>query len=511
MNERESGNVSLALSGGGHRAALFALGVLLYLGDAQKNRSVTSIASVSGGSITNGYFAKQSLPYHRLEPNGVRAVTAELASTLTHKGSLMGQPFRGPLKVAVPFSLVASLVVMMLPFRLVLRMEIGAVLVAITAVLTSFMFVTWLSRAYIFVLVVSLWASLALPWIIHTKAFARFVIFLCAIAIWVWALAGRRSWICAAAFQEVLFSKGRRAIRLSEIQGELDHVLCSTELQSSEQLYFSKNFVYGYRFGKGAPGDFSLARAVQASACLPGAFAPRWFQTSDFAFAYQTPDHPPQEDRAPKRHYLILTDGGVYDNMSNQWAEGFGGRCDAWPSLATEHHRPSQLIVVNASAGRGWKDFKRSQVPGLGEILALLRIKDVLYDQTTAPRRRALVARFNEAARSGIGMMGALVDISQSPFDVPDAFVGRTEWPDRVPRAQAAIAALGKTRTEWAVASRANASVGTVLWRIDADVSARLLHHAYVLAMINLHVVLGYPLLAVPSRGQMADLLQPKG
>ncbi|MDH4346170.1 MAG: hypothetical protein OEW31_07540, partial [Thermoleophilia bacterium] len=53
---------AVALSGGGHRAALFGLGVLLYLADAGKSREVTSVASVSGGSLTNGYVA-QSVDY----------------------------------------------------------------------------------------------------------------------------------------------------------------------------------------------------------------------------------------------------------------------------------------------------------------------------------------------------------------------------------------------------------------------------------------------------------------
>src|SRR5690242_19599408 len=50
--------VGVALSGGGHRASLFGLGVLLYLGDARKLPELTSIASVSGGSLTNGYVAQ---------------------------------------------------------------------------------------------------------------------------------------------------------------------------------------------------------------------------------------------------------------------------------------------------------------------------------------------------------------------------------------------------------------------------------------------------------------------
>jgi hypothetical protein len=52
--------IGVALSGGGHRAALFGLGVLLYLVDAEKNREVTSIASVSGSSLTNGVVAQSS-------------------------------------------------------------------------------------------------------------------------------------------------------------------------------------------------------------------------------------------------------------------------------------------------------------------------------------------------------------------------------------------------------------------------------------------------------------------
>lgn len=45
--------IAIALSGGGHRASLFSLGVLLALVDLRLNRQVSYVASVSGGSITN--------------------------------------------------------------------------------------------------------------------------------------------------------------------------------------------------------------------------------------------------------------------------------------------------------------------------------------------------------------------------------------------------------------------------------------------------------------------------
>ena len=39
----------------------------------------------------------------------------------------------------------------------------------------------------------------------------------------------------------------------------------------------------------------------------------------------------------------------------------------------------------------------------------------------------------------------------------------------------------------------------TTLSRLGGDVAANLLYHGYVLAMANLHVILGLPLIKVPS------------
>ena len=47
-------NTGIALSGGGVRASLFALGALIYVVQTGVNREVKTIASVSGGSITSG-------------------------------------------------------------------------------------------------------------------------------------------------------------------------------------------------------------------------------------------------------------------------------------------------------------------------------------------------------------------------------------------------------------------------------------------------------------------------
>jgi hypothetical protein len=57
-------SIAVALAGGGYRAALFGLGVLLYRVDAAKNREIPSISSVSGGSLTNALVG-QMRGYHQ--------------------------------------------------------------------------------------------------------------------------------------------------------------------------------------------------------------------------------------------------------------------------------------------------------------------------------------------------------------------------------------------------------------------------------------------------------------
>ncbi len=154
--------------------------------------------------------------------------------------------------------------------------------------------------------------------------------------------------------------------------------------------------------------------------------------------------------------------------------------------------------------------MRRAWIPAFGELAALWKDKDVLYDQTTAIRRQGLVGRFDRAELQGRGMRGALVHIPQTPFDVPKAFIDRDDWPNRQERAGKALRALEetqKTREEWEEVARLDAAVGTVLNRLGTEVSARLLHHAYVLAMINLYVILGYPLLPIPDQDRFKELV----
>ena len=81
-------SLAVSLSGGGHRATLFGLGALIYLVDAGANKHVTSISSVSGGSLTNG-FVGQSLDFRTTDSTSFRTMVAvPLATQIAKHGTL---------------------------------------------------------------------------------------------------------------------------------------------------------------------------------------------------------------------------------------------------------------------------------------------------------------------------------------------------------------------------------------------------------------------------------------
>src|SRR4051794_14379599 len=68
--------LGLALSGGGHRAALFHLGVLARLAELDRLRQVRVISTVSGGSIIGAFY--YLLLRHELESKTDNEMTPEV-------------------------------------------------------------------------------------------------------------------------------------------------------------------------------------------------------------------------------------------------------------------------------------------------------------------------------------------------------------------------------------------------------------------------------------------------
>jgi predicted acylesterase/phospholipase RssA len=298
-------------------------------------------------------------------------------------------------------------------------------------------------------------------------------------------LAQCRSRVAAHAFARTLLGKKT----IEDLHGGVSHVLCAADIQTSENVYFSDRFVHSWRTGWLPPDRVQLARAVQASACLPGAF--NVVRIGDF----------------------LLTDGGVYDNMATEWPLRLDRRLTEGSPPRPSIHPVDEVVVVNASAGRGVVRRRTARWPLVGEISSLMAVKDVLYDQTTATRRRLLDLRYR-IARSPVpvpipdgALCGSTIQIDRSPFDLPRAFEAGGD--DAASRAAAVLALLGPESEEaWDAIAQANRRVKTSLSRIGVERSAAIVRHAYVLTMANCHVLLGYPLLALPDDTRVRGVLR---
>jgi NTE family protein len=110
--------------------------------------------------------------------------------------------------------------------------------------------------------------------------------------------------------------------------------MVACELQHKSAFYFASDGVGSWRLGETDPGQVKIAQAVTASAAYPG-LLPALDDRMSFV-----------KDGKSKAHRIILTDGGVYDNL---------GLAPLWPdrdpgiSLHVAKH--DRIIVCRAGYG----------------------------------------------------------------------------------------------------------------------------------------------------------------
>lgn len=460
---------SLALSGGGHRAALFALGSLLYLADSEQNRQVTSIASVSGGSLTNGVLMCGE-DYNTMDGTALRAATKNLIRRCAWTGTVQG---------------------------------------------------AWETR-----LIIAGWVVLALGGLFG-------------LAEWIWGMWGLRAYgplmmLVAAVLIVLLYESISRVAaailnrmffdsrKLRDVQPGIVQVLCASELQSKLHLYLSPRFVYNRCFSTAptAPGPIRLSTAVQASACFPPVFPTRRLRVQKVGL-----------DKRPARR-VWLCDGGVYDNMGDEWARGLwehGG------DFALLGQPPDMLLIVNASASGGFSKAPwYNSVPILKDLAAILAESDVMYKETTATRRADLYDQFDLArliaqddsgqdgsgqdgsgqtgsGQAGSGHAGSGQAGSDLVGKLPPQLGGSlihiatlATWPltvqqppagvpaERYAQVQSELEAFGENAALQQARDR-SVAVKTTLAALGVDDSTDLLWHGYMLTMVNFAVFEGHP------------------
>lgn len=460
--------VGVALAGGGHRASAWSLGALLALHDLDVARRVKSIASVSGGSITNGFVGMHCDYRSANRSDFENVVTRPLAMSLAHGGTV----FAWPPADAAKNRLFASAKVTGLTLAVLLVTLFGLMLTTILRVAT--------------------WAAM-LDVALSIEAF----VFGVSLVVLLVTLR-QRGPVSRHGYDEFF-----RRTPLAALPTGTEHVFCATDLQFAEHVYFSQRFVYSFRAGVGKPGTLPLADAVAASAAFPGGFPPIILPTLSFEF---------RAGAYPLRDHLVLLDGGLYDNMADQWFSGTskrlsgrdgtnhaGERAELLTNACALRRPPDDLLIVNGSPSFPVGHFKSTWFLSF-EIEALYRAVLSLYDQTTALRRQSLI---RDALRprsgttspsSGIAIISTETSptsaIAMAPRDDP-ARNARLGTAERLVAAR--LGERGKV-IDWDMLARRNASVSTTLDPLGAGAVADLIQHAAVLTAVQCHVYFSEPL-----------------
>jgi hypothetical protein len=473
--------VAVAISGGGYRASAWGLGVLWALVDAGVNADVSMVASVSGGSITNAQvgqgpdycsissdeFANRATPYaERLVGRPAAWLGALVVTMLGWLAAwlLIALERPGVVPVAVAISLVASVVGAATSGDLVFnRIELW---LYIHLLLGLVALVVWASG------VIPVFGSVLL---LGTVALARGPVV---------------GWCLGRSLRTL--SPGRDD-SLGGLNAEPLHVFLATELRAGHHAAFARDFVYCFDLGLGAKPALPVRVAVQASSNLPGAFPTRWVRTAGMNL--RGGDH--------SAGWMALSDGGDYDNMGDQWPLGLVDRIERLSgSEDIVNHPPAMavlqdwrarmgtfVIVANASGALGYRRVWKGVLPVLGELLGLLQVKDVLYDNGNSVRRQRLIEWFDAGTPAG-----TLVHISSSPYTLAKG------WSDR-DRAQAAIAWLDShmTEAEWNQQVTVARAVGTQFWPLGRAKTRAVVRAAYAQTMAHLHLKLGTPFHQLPN------------
>jgi hypothetical protein len=499
--------IGVAISGGGYRAAAWGLGPLMYLADAGLHRTVVTASSVSGGSITNAGLGLES--FGAMRPDDLWDYSARLAPRLAGNG----KAFVGVLLVHA--AAWGAAVVGAAMHRPALTASALGVSVLLSLLLAPFCAdATFASR---------------IMWLYQDVLAAGLALFAFAVGEGWWWLAALvlvavllqfRGIVVGWAIGRSLLRTAGGRTRLTDLSSDIDHVLCACDLHGRHHVYFGRDFVYSYGLGLGARPRLALSAAMQASANLPGAFAPRPMLAAPFRFTegrYHSP-------------VLALTDGGVYDNMADEWLLSFPERTASFrerveriadPELRgqlktaaerLEEHSPNFFVIANASGPLGFRFAWTTFVPLFGELAGLLRVKSILYDNGHTTRRRMIVDEFIDRDLAGI-----LVHISTDPWDVVRDGLN-TRDPGVRARAEAVAAVLWATAGLDPKTTETPAGAGTVLYPIRRGLIANLLQRSYAIACVQAHIWHDLPLVNIPplawfealEQGRVDDRPEPE-
>ena len=174
---------------------------------------------------------------------------------------------------------------------------------------------------------------------------------------------------------------------LQDLPDEPRFVINATNVQSTVLWRFMKPYMRDYRVGEVKNPDVELALAVAASSAFPPVLSPLNLKLDPDSF---TPGSGTDLQEKPYTSEVILTDGGVYDNLG----------------LETAYKRYKTILVSDAGGATN-----AEEEPKHDWARHSYRVLNIIDSQVRSLRKRQLIHAFNNKERDG-AYWGIRTDIS---------------------------------------------------------------------------------------------------
>lgn len=194
----------------------------------------------------------------------------------------------------------------------------------------------------------------------------------------------------AAAYEEHLFGK----TTLQDLPDKPRFVINATNVQSGALWRFMKPYMRDYRVGMVKSPHVPLASAVAASSAFPPVLSPFEIRVDPATFV---PGSGMDLQRPPFTSKVVLSDGGVYDNL---------GLETVWKRYET--------VLVSDGGGK----TQAQEEPKSDWARHAYRVLDLIDNQVRSLRKRQLIDSYSAGARKGT-YWGIRTDIKE--YDLPDA------------------------------------------------------------------------------------------
>ncbi len=177
-------------------------------------------------------------------------------------------------------------------------------------------------------------------------------------------------------YEKILFGSKT----LQDLPDEPRFVINATNVQSGVLVRFSKPYMRDYRVGQILNPKLPLSRAVAASSAFPPVLSPCEIKVADYGLQFAPPGEGEDLHFAPYTTELILSDGGVYDNL---------GLETAWKRYET--------ILVSDGGGH----LQPEASPAHDWARHSYRVLNLIDNQVRSLRVRQLISLFEAKERKG--------------------------------------------------------------------------------------------------------------